>query len=344
MAADEAGSNHAQDGDREKARPTGQLSGSAEVRGTQSFVHTLTSCWRRPGLTAIEIVWRWLVGIPALALLIWRGHHVLLQATQGTMDPATLGLDSVLLHDVVGALSADPLGAAGKLSRAVGLVLPGFVRFGVWLLPLLLLVWVIVSSLGRTIVLRRADARLHARPVTLMILQAIRLTVLCAVFFGWFMAIEWSARTAITGPIAAREEPNLVLYCALLIVTSLGLFTAWGFISWVLSMAPLLAMLQNLGVRASLRAATKLGPLRGKLVEINLVMGIVKIALIVLAMVFSATPLPFEGVTTPEFLAWWWAGVTLFYLLASDFFHVARLVAYLNLWRAYDLAELAGIR
>jgi len=82
----------------------------------------------------------------------------------------------------------------------------------------------------------------------------------------------------------------------------------------------------------------RLGPLRGKLVEINLVMGIVKIALIVLAMVFSACPLPFESVTTPEFLAWWWAGVTVLYLVASDFFHVARLVGYLELWRTYESA------
>ena len=78
------------------------------------------------------------------------------------------------------------------------------------------------------------------------------------------------------------------------------------------------------------------GRCKGKLVEINLVMGIVKIALIVLAMVFSATPLPFESMTTPEFLMVWWAGVTVLYLVASDFFHVARLVGYLELWRAYE--------
>ena len=61
-----------------------------------------------------------------------------------------------------------------------------------------------------------------------------------------------------------------------------------------------------------------------------------KIALLVLAMVFSATPLPFESVTTPGFLAWWSAGVAVLYLLASDFFHVARLLGYLELWRTYQ--------
>ena len=104
----------------------------------------------------------------------------------------------------------------------------------------------------------------------------------------------------------------------------------------MLSVAPLLAMLHNLGVRASLLAAFRLGPLKGKLIEINLVMGIVKIALIVLAMVFSATPLPFETVATPEFMWWWWAGVGVLYFVGSDFFHVARLVGYLRLWRAFE--------
>ena len=98
-----------------------------------------------------------------------------------------------------------------------------------------------------------------------------------------------------------------MLYCAIAIVTTLGMFTLWAVVSWALSVAPLLAMLRNLGAGASLAAAFRLGPLRSKLVEINLVMGIVKIALIVLAMVFSACPLPFESVATPGFMLRWYA-------------------------------------
>ena len=120
------------------------------------------------------------------------------------------------------------------------------------------------------------------------------------------------------------------------IVTTLGLFTLWAVASWALSVAPLLAMRRDLGAGASLAAAFRLGPVRSKLVEINLVMGIVKIALIVLAMVLSACPLPFESVATPEFMTWWYAAVTVLYLVASDFFHVVRLVSYLELWKAYD--------
>jgi hypothetical protein len=306
------------------------------VRGTQSFVRTLSVCWSRPGLLGLEILWRWLYGIPAVWIVIVQLRRILLAATDGTLDPARLGLDKKLLGDPVGALTADPMGAAGKLSGAVGLVLPQILHTGAWLAPLLLAAWVVVSAFGRTAVLRRADAALHAKPWTLMGLQAIRMTALAGSFVVWFRALTWSARVAITDPIAANSEPNLVLYCALVIVLTIGLFILWSLVSWWFSVAPLLAMLNGAGVAASLRAAGDLGKLRGKLVEINLVMGIVKIALIVLAMVFSATPLPFQDATTPGFLACWWAGVTVLYLVGSDFFHVARLMAYLALWRQFE--------
>jgi hypothetical protein len=60
----------------------------------------------------------------------------------------------------------------------------------------------------------------------------------------------------------------------------------------------------------------------------------VKIALIVLAMVFSATPLPFNTITTQTFLDFWWTGVGLAFLAFSDYFHVVRAAAYLSLHRA----------
>jgi hypothetical protein len=280
--------------------------------------------------------------VPALWVIVTRLRAVLAAHTGGTYELTRLGLDHALLNDPVGALTADPLGAVSKFTHAVDLVLPDLQHLAVWLVPLLVVVWIAVSSGGRTAVLMRADRGLRSKPFTLMLLQSIRLAALGASFWVWFAAIEWAARVAVTSPIAVGDDPNLVLYCAITIVTTLGLFVLWGVVSWVFSIAPMLAMLKGTGVFASLAAALRLGPLKSKLVEINLVMGIVKIALIVLAMVFSATPLPFESVTTPGFLAWWWAGVTVLYLVGSDFFHVARLVAYLNLWRAYEAGETSS--
>ena len=318
-----------------------QPTSSRPVRGTQSFVHTLSACWRRPSLTVIEVAWRWLFGIPALLLVGSQVRTVLLAATSGTLDPASLGLDQALLADPIGALTADPLGASQKFASALSQVLPGLEHLAFWLLPALAFAWVVVSSLGRTFLLRRPNLlaeqpRLHARPVTLIFLSTLRISVLVLVFWIWYRLVTGSAHIAINTPIAAGNEPNLVLYCALVILSPLGLFTAWAVVSWPLAIAPLLAMLNDTGPAASLRAAFTLGPLRAKLVEINLVLGIVMIALLVLAMVFSATPLPFQNVTTPGFLADWSAGVAVFYLLASDFFHVARLLGYLQLWRAYQ--------
>ena len=291
-----------------------------QARGTQSFVYTLSACWRRPSLTGLEVLWRWCFGVPAL-LSVW--FLVVPVVLAAPADWVALKRMSLL----------DPMGAAATLGAGIAIVVPPVWLVLRWLGPLLVAVWIVVSSVGRTVVLRRAEGLLHSRVGTLVGLQVIRMTALVASFWIWFRLLEWAAGFAIVSNVQAGLEPNLVLYCALAIVTTLGLFVAWGVMSWGLSVAPLLAMMHDFGVSESLRRAFGLGRARGLLVEINLVMGIVKIALIVLAMVFSATPLPFESVTTNEFLAWWWGGVTVLYLVASDFFHVARLVSYLGLLR-----------
>lgn len=300
------------------------------VRGTQSFVHTLSECWSRPSLTALEVLWRWMYGIPAL-LLVWHMAKGIL---------STVSLNTAALKTMT---VTDPLRASETLAEAMAVLLPPVSRVAIWLIPALLATWVIWSSIGRTIVLRRADHRLHARVGTMIMLQAVRVIALAGSFLLWFLCLQWYAQRTVTTPLTRGAEPNLVGYFALSILTTLGLFTLWAIVSWFLTMAPLLAMLRNVGVRASLAAAFRLGPLKNKLVEINLVMGIVKIALLVLAMVFSATPLPFESIATQDFLNVWWTFVALLYFIASDFFHVARAVAYLKFWRAYESpVEAAG--
>jgi hypothetical protein len=304
----------------------GVVIAAGTVRGTQSFVHTLSECWRRPSLTALEVLWRWAYGIPALLILWFVGSKILRDTP---VDYAALRNMTVL----------DPMGSAETLAKAIEALLPPALHVALWLAPAMVVVWVVVSAVGRTVVLRQVDGRLHRQVGTLIVLQGLRVMALLGSFLVWFWCLVRVAEMTVTGPMAAGGEPNLVGYFSLVIVATLGLFTLWAVVSWALSVAPLLAMLKGLGVGGSLAAAFRLGPLKSKLVEINLVMGIVKIALIVLAMVLSATPLPFESVTTPDFLTWWWVGVTVCYLLASDFFHVARQVAYLQLWRAFEGKE-----
>ena len=71
-------------------------------------------------------------------------------------------------------------------------------------------------------------------------------------------------------------------------------------------------------------------------------MGIVRVALLVLALTFSASPLPFQSRETQAYISVWWVGVAVFYILGSDFFHVVRRVTYLRLLQSIANATNAG--
>ena len=155
---------------------------------------------------------------------------------------------------------------------------------------------------------------------------------LASVCLGWYSAVRWAAQATLD-----TAQPNLVAYSAWVICLSLGIFVLWALLSWIFSVAPLLAMLEGTGVFRSVARSLRLGALTGKLVEVNLVLGIVRLALIVLAIVFSAIPLPFEADMTGTALTLWWVAVTVLYLVASDFFQVARLAAFVQFWQSAKL-------
>jgi hypothetical protein len=120
------------------------------------------------------------------------------------------------------------------------------------------------------------------------------------------------------------------------IFLSLGFFTLWALISWPFAIAPMLMLLEERSAPSALIESFKLRrAFTSKLMEINLVMGIVKLALIVLAMVFSAAPLPFSDELGPDSMHFVWAGSTLFYLVVSDYFHVVRLKSFIEFWRTF---------
>jgi len=284
------------------------------VRGTQSLVYVCAACWKRPSLLGWELFWRWGFGIPAAAILYYDGAKVLGSVA---LDPNAVSL-------------TDPLQAGQQLATTAAALTPMVVPVALWLGPLLAVSWAIASGLGRTAVLKRLDPALRPAPLALILLQLLRMAALIAVCLGWYSAIRWAAQATLYA-----ATPNLVAYSAWVICLSLGIFVLWALLSWIFSISPLLAMLEGTGVFRSLARSLRLGALTGKLVEVNLVLGIVRLALIVLAIVFSAIPLPFEADMTGTALTLWWIAVTLLYLVASDFFQVARLAAFVQLWRLY---------
>lgn len=287
-------------------------------------MHICADCWKRPSLLAWEVLWRWSFGIPAAALLYWQGKII---AARVSLNPESLSNFSL----------SDPMGTGQQLTEAAAALAPLLLRAALWLGPLLMVVWAIVSGLGRNAVLRRLDPALRPAPWTLILLQLLRISALVAVCVGWYRAIGWAAEATLRS-----TAPNLVAWSAWVICLTLGIFALWALLSWIFSIAPLLAMLEGTGVLRSLARSLRLGPLTSKLVEVNLVLGIVRLALIVLAMVFSAIPLPFEADMTGTALYVWWVLVTLLYLVACDFFQVARLAAFVQFWRLYHSRTPAG--
>ncbi|MGA2752273.1 MAG: hypothetical protein ABSE53_00790 [Terracidiphilus sp.] len=303
-----------------KTASVANLHGNVPVRGTQLLVEHMGEVFRRPSLVAVEIAWRWLFGIPFL-FICWK---------QGKQILAVFPLESS------GASSLDtqnPWVAAVQLSNIATFYEPHVLAVLRWLLPVAALAWVIVSGLGRNLLLMRMEPRAPFRPVAMIVLQAAWLALFGFTLWGWLGSMQWAAATHIT----ASVEPDLVGYFIWAIFLALGFFTAFALTSWVLTIAPILVLLERRrSALSGFGQALRLGKaFSGKLAEINLVLGIVKLALLVVAMVFSAAPLPFSdelGLGAMRLVA---AASGVFFLVANDFFQVVRLKAFIEFWRVY---------
>ena len=304
-----------------KASPAG-----APVRGTQLLVEHMGVVFKRPSLTGLEILWRWAVGIPLLWVCWQQAQRILaaypLQAS---------GFNSID--------SQNPWVAAAQLAAVWSYYQPHVVAVLRWLAPAAALAWVAVSGVGRNLVLMRLERGLRFRPLAMIVLQAGWMVLTAATMWAWYSSLQWAAASH----ISAAGEPDLVGFFIWAIFLSLGFFTLFALVSWALSIAPLLLLLERRhSVLSALRESFRLGkPFTGKLAEINLVMGIVKLGLIVLAMVFSAAPLPFSDELTPGAMHTVVAAATVFYLIANDYFQVVRLEAFVVFWRMFRGSEAA---
>jgi len=279
--------------------------------------------FERPSLTAIEAAWHWIFGVPLVAVCWIEAQRIL----------TVLPLDAAGLTEID---PQDPWVAVVQITDAWAHYQPHVVAVLHWLLPLGALAWVIVSGLGRNLLLKMMEPRLSFRPLQMMALQAAWLAALGATCWGWFRTIQWVAATH----IPSVGEPDLVGYFCWVIFLTLGFFTAWALVNWALSIAPLLMLLENCSAVSSLGRSLRLGKaFTSKLVEINLVMGIVKLALIVLAMVLSAAPLPFSDQLGPDTLHWIITLAAIFYFVASDYFQVVKLKGFIEFWKMFRGGE-----
>lgn len=296
-----------------------------------SFVDVLQKCRKHPSWLALELLWRWGYGIPLLALLVWAVRRI--GAETAARVQAT-GVEHFSLQT--------PMAGALAIAQTYMIVWPPVVRLLAWLLPCAMVGWGLAAGLGRNLMLRRYDRALPWRPGPMIVLQLLRAAGLFFMVVAWFAAIRWAANFSLSGISPTAEttaEPSLVLYLALVIAFSLGAIVIWLLLSWVFSIAPLISLLERCGVGASLKRSLRLGPLKGKLVEINLVLGFLKLASMVAVMVLSATPMAFVVSVTGIWLYLWWGAVSVMYTVLSDFFQVARVVGFVELWGLAVQAE-----
>lgn len=293
---------------------------SAEtLRGTQTVVGQMGWVFARPSLTLLELAWRWIFGAPFFAVCWIQFQKILTD-----LPPDNAGLTSID--------PSNPWLAIVKLAAAWDMYLPHVAAVLTWLVPVAAVAWTVASALGRNLVLKRMEPRVRFRPVAMIGLQAAWFGLMALTIWAWYRSIGWAASTH----IGSGAEPDLVGYAMWAIFLSIGFFVLWGLVSWVVMIAPMLAILEDCSVLAALGRSFRLGkPLTSKLVEINLVMGIVTLALLVLAMVFSSVLIPFADQVGAGALHLEWIIVSVFYFIASDYFQVVRLKGFVEFWRMF---------
>jgi hypothetical protein len=281
-------------------------------------------CRKRPSLLARELLWRWLYGVPLLAVIAWEAMRI---GGETAAEVRATGVDQFSLDY--------PMRGTMAFAQAWVILWTPVMHVLVWLVPLAMVGWALASGAGRNFLVRGYDRTQAWRPGPMIVLQMLRVVALFAMVVLWFGAIRWAASFSLAGVSPASEtvaEPSLVLYCGLVIAISLGTIVVWLLLSWIFSIAPLLSLLERRGVGASLVRSVHLGPMTGKLVEINVIIGFLKLALTVAVMVLSVIPTAFIVAIQGVWLYLWWAAVSVLYLVVSDFFQVARVVAFVDLW------------
>ena len=284
------------------------------VRGTQLLVEHMGTVIRRPALSFLEIGWRWLVGVPFLCVF-WMEWQKVLSVYPVTASGFTQ-VDTV--NPWIGMVQ---MGGVWKYYA------PHAAAILHWLLPMAAVAWIVVSAVGRNLILMCMNPGARFRPLAMMLPQGLWLGLAALTIWGWYASVQWTAVTHFHPGV----EPELVGFFIWSIFLSLGFYTAFALLSWPFSVAPILMLLEKRSALSALRQAFRLGRgFAGKAAEVNLTLGVAKLGIIVLALVLSAAPLPFADELSPGALRLVTAASFLFYMVANDYFQVVRLRAFVE--------------
>lgn len=273
--------------------------------------------WRlareNPKLVLVEVIWRWSFGLAALLLLLQAIASILHRVTISDADWAALhNLD---LHETPNAV-AKILYLSWKVFCLVLAVL----------LPAMAVLWIAAATWGRAATLKILQKRSNTTAVA-------GLTLLRVLLFLFTMIVAVltvvGADMLATRPPYNPEEPDLLLYLAIVLIALPLIIIVWSILNWVLSLAPLFAVQEQKGTFASLAATFRslranaraywsisgvYGTARGAallaVIVLGVFLGILGNNTIILALLIA---------------------LMLAYFVLADFLYVARLAAYLKI-------------
>jgi hypothetical protein len=270
---------------------------------------------------AIEILWRFSFGACALLLAgTWivrflTGLHPtdadVAALTGGNRDFAALALLHILQ------------GTGPSIARAMIIVIPGLSLF-----------WMLFASWGRAATLRNLFMSHSGAPATnfspILGLNFLRVLCLLLMVVAVFTALLGASYLSIS--ISSQpDQPNLLIYFLIVLVTLPVILGSWLAINWMLSIAPIFCVMGNLGTFSSISATRRAVRLhRGRFAAVSSAYGALR--LVVLLAVIAATTIAalvtaaagVKAVTAVVVL------LTLAYLAFADFLYVARLAAYIE--------------
>jgi hypothetical protein len=280
-----------------------------------------------PSLGLAEIAWRWTCGLAAISLLTFSVLQYLNTLPVGPGDLFLLKTGHPLLvsHAIAHILRGSALRAA---------------KAALLLLLLLSLAWVVIASWGRMMTVtalvgyfredktgatgKLADVRdPDFRPRSPLGLNLLRVVIAAAATLGVFGAFV-VARAA--SP-ATNPAPGSAALIFLTLV--MGIFLAWSFLNWILSLAAIFAVAEGSLTFRSISKAVDLWRVRSvSVLAASTWFGLAHLFVFVIACSIIAVPLGFAGVLPPAIVLGGVLLVVLLYFAAADFLYAGRMAAY----------------
>ena len=222
--------------------------------------------------------------------------------------------------------SRAPLRVAEALLEVWHRIQPLAVRLGFLIIPAIVILWIIASTVGRGYVINRLPSPASTSPrwSSLVVLSLLRVLSLFALFAAYI------ASSRATLLVSLPEAPNyFAAMLVFLVLFGLALLV-WSFLHWIVSLACIYTVRERASTFGSLAQAVRLLRTKGsELFSIATLNGTAR-TLVAIAITFiAAVPLVFYRLPTLfwtiEFL------IFLVYCLASDILLLARLSAYVEI-------------